>query len=106
MLRLPNQTVVVGGGPATVGQDGGALMTPSAPAHQAAIGRRRWGWYYPNPYSCMYPTYGYGGLRPLWSQHWFGGWPYNYPFGFGYAYPGWAAPFAVVPATHSHAIGP
>ncbi len=97
MLRIPNQTTVVGGGAATVGQDGGSLMTPSAPAHVAASRFHRGGlypWYAPSPYWCGMPGAQYWGIRPLWSPQWFGGWPYSYPFGFGYAYPGWTAPYA------------
>ncbi len=104
-MRLPNQTTVVGGGPATVrGGVGGVQVGGGggAMAGGGGFGRRRGfygGAYWP------YSAYGYSpysnyGFSAFSSPYWFGGWPYSYPFGFGYAYPGWTAPYSPYPRAY------
>jgi hypothetical protein len=107
--RKTNQVSIVGGGGTVMGGSGyGGRSVPVRAGSLGGVragsrlGRHRrhprrvvvyggWPWYpYGYPY---YPYYPYAGFFPAYtSPYWFGGWPYNYPFGYGYAYPGWAAP--------------
>lgn len=101
--RAANPTRIVGGS-GTVGPPGAVqpAVQPAGVATAVSAGRRRHigfgggGYYQPYPYSYGgYPSRGRSMFPALSSPYWFGGWPYSYPFGYGYTYPGWTAPYSV-----------